>query len=475
MRLVLWVLAAIALAVFIQVATGTSRGISTDLASAGGRVPTTVRELVLAMTQVVAVVLPEAVIVVLALVQRRWRRLGMLTLAAVGGALVFAALEQVLDLGDRVPGAITSGTWLASTRFPTLTYLAGAAAAAAVAKPWMSRQWRRSTDLAILVLGVVMAVAGIANVPDLLLAVAVGSGVGAALLVAFGAPNRRPSPSAVAAALRDAGLPVSGLELERADIGRSQLYVASTTNGDGTDGNGKAFVKVYAQDSRDADVLYRSYRTVMFRGPNENRPAQTLADDVEREALLLLLAREAGVSCPAVEALTELPDGSMTLAVEYVNGPRLDELDAPDHHPAAARRSLASGREDPCRARLAHRSLRAANILVEDGRPVIIDFGFGTTSASDRLQAIDRAELLASLAAIVGAGPVLASAERTIGVPALASAASIPAAFGAIGVDPNGWRRRRFSKSCGTESPSRPARILRRSRVYSASSRRRSS
>ena len=39
--------------------------------------------------------------------------------------------------------ALTGDTWVASTRFPTLPYLAGVAAATMVGKPWLSRSWRR--------------------------------------------------------------------------------------------------------------------------------------------------------------------------------------------------------------------------------------------------------------------------------------------------------------------------------------------
>ena len=53
----------------------------------------------------------------------------------------------------------------------------------------------------------------------------------------------------------------------------------------------------------------------------------------------------------------------------------------------------------------------------------MIDLGFGNESAEDRAQAIDRAELLVSLAVLVGPEPALASAVRTIGVDALAGAA----------------------------------------------------
>ena len=53
----------------------------------------------------------------------------------------------------------------------------------------------------------------------------------------------------------------------------------------------------------------------------------------------------------------------------------------------------------------------------------MIDLGFGEESAGARAQAIDRAELLVSLAVLVGPEPALASAARTIGADALAAAA----------------------------------------------------
>ena len=71
---------------------------------------------------------------------------------------------------------------------------------------------------------------------------------------------------------------------------------------------------------------------------------------------------------------------------------------------------------------MAHRALRAANVLVGPDGPVIIDLGFGEESATARMQAIDRAELLASLAVLVGADRAVASATRVVGPAALATA-----------------------------------------------------
>ncbi len=413
-RLVLWGAAAVLLTIVIGIGTSTTDGVTDDLGRAAARLAVSIRQLLLALTQVVAVTVPAVVVVGLA-VRRRWRRLGIVTLAGGAGLLTWFAVDAGLDLPGRLGDAVSSGTWVASTRFPSLAYLAGAAAVAMVGKPWLARSWRRAADIGLVALGLVMAVAGSAGVPELLLAVTVGAAVGTGLLVVFGAPNRRPSPATVAEALREAGVDVTHLVLRRAEEGRSQLYLATTHSGP------PVFVKVYGQDSRDADLLYRGYRAALLRGPNDSWPSLSLKHDVEREAFLLLLARQGGVACPAVETISALPDGSMTLALEYVEGLRLDEV-PPDEITDDFLDALWTQVRTLHRRRLAHRSLRAANVLVGDSGPVIIDLGFAEESAAPRLQSIDRAELLASLAALVGGPRAVASATRVLGPEPVATA-----------------------------------------------------
>ena len=68
-------------------------------------------------------------------------------------------------------------------------------------------------------------------------------------------------------------------------------------------------------------------------------------------------------------------------------------------------------------AGLAHGAARAGNLLVGRDEPaviVVVDLSAATTAADPRAKAIDRAELLCSLAALVGADAAMASAVRVL-------------------------------------------------------------
>ena len=414
-RLVLWGTTLVLLAIFLSVADATSAGVSTDLGRVASQLPDAVREFFLTVAQVGGVLVP-VVIAALLVWQRRWRRIGVGLLGAAAGLVVFAAMDLSFDIPRRVADAVDTETWVASSRFPSLAYVAAVAGAMVVGKPWLSRSWRRASDLALVALVLVIAIAGTAGLVGLLLAVAAGFVGGLVLLIAFGAPNRRPTPVAVVAALDEAGVHVVDLTLQRADGGRAQLYAVADAAG------ARSFVKVYDRDSRDADVLYRGYRALLFRNPTDEWSSGTLEREVEHEAFMLLVARRGGSACPDLEVLTALQDGSMVLATQHVEGRRLSEL-APEDIDDDLLDAVWRQASVLHRNRLAHRALHPSNILVAAGAPVVVDFAAAQGSASPRAQAIDRAELLASLAAMVGSERAVASAARVLDSDALASAA----------------------------------------------------
>jgi glycosyltransferase 2 family protein len=413
-RLVVWGLITFTLVLFVELAEGTNDGLREDVADLVAVIPVTVRQLAVTIAQVAAILVPAFVVGSL-VVRQRWRRLLHLGLAGALGFGAFALLDRAVGIPGGVAEALEDDFWLIPARFPSAAVLAGAAAAGTVGKPWLSRTWRRCVDRGLLLVVVTILIAGTSGLAEVLLAVAVGTFVGSGVLTLLGAPNRRPTPRAVAEALGRSGLPVAALTLERATGGRSQLYRAALH--DGT----SAFVKVYARDSRDADLLYRGYRTVLLRDPGDESLGASLERAVEHEGLLLLLARRAGVRCPELRALVGLADGSMVLAMEDFGGRQLDTLGAEQYSAELLDAVWAETRALHA-AGIAHRALRAANVVIGDDGPVIVDFGSAEAAADPRSQAFDRAELVVSLSTVAGSEAATASAARILPPADLAAA-----------------------------------------------------
>jgi len=247
-------------------------------------------------------------------------------------------------------------------------------------------------------------------------AVLIGWVAGAAAVVAFGGPWRRPRGQAVAAGLADVGVPLSRLEQASLDARGSTPYFGETLDG------ARLFVKALGDDERSADRLFRLYRRVLPRDLGDERPFSSLRRAVEHEALVALAARDMGTRTPRLAALARAEPNGFVLAYEAVDGRSLDRL-APDEVTDGV---LAAVWAEVVRLRahrVAHRDLRLANIFVaDDGEVWMIDFGFSELAASDVLLATDVAELVASSALQVGAERSVACARAAVGSVALEGA-----------------------------------------------------
>jgi len=297
---------------------------------------------------------------------------------------------------------------VAGAAFPAPALFASAAAVAVAAAPWLSRPWRRAAWLTLLLAAVARLLAGAALPMQLILALATGVTVGAGVLVAFGVPDRRIGPGEIAAALRLAGLPVTSVRPAEVETKGSRKFAAVTANGR------RLFVKALGSDQRDADLLYRAYRAVRLRNVGDTRPAASLFQAVERRALAGVMAERAGVSVPGVDRIVRAGDTAL-LVTEWVDGCPLDRLLAGQVGDGLLARLWAEvGKLH--RAGIAHRSLRAANVMVTPaGQPTIVDFGFSELAATRRQQDLDVAELLASLAVLTGEDRAAAAAAEGLG------------------------------------------------------------
>src|SRR5271166_5206832 len=219
------------------------------------------------------------------------RRFRLLAGLAAGAVTAGAMLAGTLYLaGDKHPHAVTAAaghsSWLASAAFPGPALLAVAAA------PWLSRPWRRTAWIALCAAGAARLITGTVLPAELVLAFAAGVTVGAAVLVAFGVPDRRIGSAGIAAALRSAGLPVTSVEPARVATKGSRPFVAVTDDGR------RLFIKALGSDQRDADLLYRAYRFARLRNVGDTWPAASVIRAVEHQALVGTMAERAGVRVP---------------------------------------------------------------------------------------------------------------------------------------------------------------------------------
>jgi glycosyltransferase 2 family protein len=351
----------------------------------------------------------------------RCRRFQLLAGLVTGAALAGALLTGIVYLaGGERPRALAAGAsswwWLTGASLLGPALLAAAVAGTVAAAPWLSRPWRRAAWIALWLAAAARLITGTASPMEVVLAFATGVTAGAGVLVLFGVPDRRIGPGEIAVTLGSAGLPVTRVEPAAVEAKGSRPFTADADDGE------PLFIKVLGSDQRDADLLYRAYRFLRLRDVGDTRPAASLIQAMEHQALAAVMAERAGVTVPAVRQVIKAGGGSALLAMACVDGSSLGQLPVPRISDALLRelwRQVAGLH----RARIAHRSLRAANIVVDGaGRPWIVDFSFSELGASQRQIALDTAELLASLASIVGADRAVGSAAAVIGSDGVAAA-----------------------------------------------------
>ncbi|MEZ5206211.1 MAG: lipopolysaccharide kinase InaA family protein [Acidimicrobiales bacterium] len=209
--------------------------------------------------------------------------------------------------------------------------------------------------------------------------------------------------------LTGVGVDLAELEPAAVDARGSTPYFGTTTDGH------RLFVKVLGEDERSADLLFRMYRRVLPCDLGDERPFSSLRRAVEHEALVALAARDAGVRTPRLVAFAACEPASFVLAYEAIEGASWDRFTADELTPDKVT-ALWELVQILRRHRIAHRDLRLANLFLgADGEVWLIDFGFSELAASDTLLATDLAELLTSMASVVGPEASIAAGYAAVG------------------------------------------------------------
>ncbi|MFJ6194834.1 lysylphosphatidylglycerol synthase domain-containing protein [Micromonospora sp. NPDC092111] len=225
------------------------------------------------------------------------------------------------------------------------------------------------------------------------------------LLVGRAGPQQ--SAGGVRRMLRRRGIHVTGLEPIAGDARGSRPWQATTAEGR------RLFVKATGGEQRDADWAYKVYRRIRYRNVEDEPPYVTAKQKNEHEAYLSLLTARAGVRTPAFVTVVTGRNGDALLVQEFVDGQPLSAVGG-ELAPAVL--------SEICRqvallhrAGLAHRDLRAANIMLRGGDAYLVDLSFGTDNAPADQQARDIVELLVTLACRADARTVVAAAVQQFG------------------------------------------------------------
>jgi uncharacterized membrane protein YbhN (UPF0104 family) len=340
------------------------------------------------------------VLVLAALIGRRYG-VALQAIASVVAAGVVAFVTARLATGHwpelddmlllRVDGAT----------FPVVRVAVAAATVLAIA-PHVVRPLQRLGRW-VLVLGLVGAIFVEVAPPSASLASFLVAVIAASVVrLAFGTSAGQPESADVLAALAQLDLPMARLEpVARQPAG---VFVAR-----GEDATGRALlVKVYGRDAYDTQLLAKLGRALWYRDEGPRIRLSRLAA-VETEALVTLVAHQAGVPAAEVILAAESLHGDALLVLHDSSRPLPGDIE--DTHLASAWQTMEALRG----ARIAHLRIGPDTLAGFGDRIGLVDFDHAQLAPDPERYLTDRAQLLATTAALVGPERAIAAAVQALG------------------------------------------------------------
>ncbi len=356
------------------------------------------------------------VLVLLALVARRWVIARDIALSAAGAAALSGILVLALGShGGRPSGIVIHGYYVS---FPVLR-IALFMAVATATLPYLARGLQRLIEVFIALVALAAAVGGHGLPLNVLGSLAIGWGAATLVRLIFGSPLGLPSAEDVHMLLAQLGIRSSNVRAAARQVWGVAKYQAHEADPPGQ----RIGIEVYGRDAADAKLLTKTARFLFYR---DSGPSLTITrlQQVEHEAYVTLRAARAGVAvADIVEAGTAGPSNDALLVYRLPAGTLLSEADASDVSDAALDdlyRQLLTLRK----ARIAHGAISGDTLLVDPAAEIVtlLDFRNAISNALPDQFDRDMAGGIAAIAVTVGAQRAAGSAARCLDSETLAGA-----------------------------------------------------
>jgi uncharacterized membrane protein YbhN (UPF0104 family) len=397
-------------------AVGTASGLEQDLVGVTGLLPRVLLQLISWAGGIGLLVLLVLTGVDLVVRSRTWQLFEAVTATGVGALLALLFQRLVLDghLGA-VLAALTKGLPSDGRTEPLDGLILASVAFFTVSGVGGRSILRRA---AVIVVGSAILsgfLSGAITALALFASAILGWILGLIAHVAWGVVSNRPPGTEVAAALIGCGVHITRLELVESAPSPGRRYTGSGPTG-------LLDIRVLDRETFGAAASRRLLRRVRLRGPSARGPSLTVRGAVEHHALMAMAVARAGVRAPNLLAAAEVGPFAAVLAYRPSEGTPLDQRASRDLSDAdlAAFWELLSLLQ---RAQIAHRGLSLENLLLDErGGAGLSETGPGDIAAADLSLRIDVAQLLTTLALLVGPQRAVASGVTTLGSQAMVRA-----------------------------------------------------
>ncbi len=281
---------------------------------------------------------------------------------------------------------------------------------------YVDRKQRKYLYLIALLIGASRIYLGAHFPRDVIGGYALGALIGSLVSLVFGSAKPKISFGPIKRRLAEMGIQAKSVRKMNVDArGSVPIFIE--------DEAGKSYVaKLFGKQEYVADWLFKALRFFKFKSFGDERPYLNSKHNVEHEALASMWSVRAGVRTPEVVGYA-LAGSHWMLTQEWVDATPLDGL-KPKNVTDKTLARIWSEVKKLHKSNIAHRDLRAANILVDKkGLPWLIDFGFAEVAAKSTRKSMDIAELLMSSALVVGEERAYKTAKRVLGAKVLKEAA----------------------------------------------------